>query len=786
MAPNAFSAFLWIFAAVAAALAVYAWGRRPHPSAASLSLTMGCIAVWLFAYGCELASTSRADMLFWLRVEYPGIALLPAAYLLFAYRYAGSRFSLSRPAAAVLLVLPAITVVSVWTNDSHGLYYARATAIESFGLQQLELIPGPLYWLNLVYAYACLLLGAVILFRAARSISPRLRGAAQLLLIGGLAPFAAAVARAVGLRPFGVMDITALSLPITTVCTLILVLRHRFLEISPLARDLVVDRLDHGLLVLDPSDQVLDTNPSLAEALGDATPVVGRSAKGLLERWPDLRDLCKAEHPASKDVVVTADSNPRTFEVHMSPVTDAAGEIVARALVWRDVTEARRAVEALKTQERVLRAQADATYALLESSNPDDGVMQALAAVGRVLEVHRAYVFEDHIDPETGAVCTSQRYEWVADGIRAYIDDKMLQNVHYMPDFARWYETLSQGRCIAGLIKQFPEKERAILEDQGIVSLLVVPIVVDRKLWGFLGIDDCRDPREWSDSDASSLTVLAAAIGSAILRGRALEEIRKMNATLNERVAERTMDLENANRELEAFASAVSHDLRAPSRWIEGFSRALDEGYRDILGEEGVRYLDRIRAASIQLDARLDGLLRLSNVGRSEMRVVRVSISEIASEIVDELQQRHPDRAVHVHIEPNLWAHACPKLLRIALGDLIENAWKFTAPKPDARIGVGSASVRRGTSERPITAFYVRDNGVGYDPAYAHKLFGAFQRLHSESEFPGTGMGLAVVQRIIHRHGGEVWAEGALGEGATFYFTLPESDAGVETDGEIL
>ena len=224
-----------------------------------------------------------------------------------------------------------------------------------------------------------------------------------------------------------------------------------------------------------------------------------------------------------------------------------------------------------------------------------------------------------------------------------------------------------------------------------------------------------------------------------------------------------------ANRELEAFSYSVSHDLRAPLRSIDGFSLALLEDYADGLDEPGRQHLARVRAATVRMGGLIDGLLQLSRVTRVEMLRETVNLSVLAESVMGELQRSEPARRVEVTIQPGLQAEGDSELLRIVLANLLSNAWKFTGRQAAARIELGAW---RNGDER---AFFTRDNGVGFDMAYAPKLFGAFQRLHAQAEFPGTGIGLATVQRIVNRHGGRVWTEAVVDKGSTFYFSLPST-----------
>jgi light-regulated signal transduction histidine kinase (bacteriophytochrome) len=230
--------------------------------------------------------------------------------------------------------------------------------------------------------------------------------------------------------------------------------------------------------------------------------------------------------------------------------------------------------------------------------------------------------------------------------------------------------------------------------------------------------------------------------------------------------AELVRDLEHKNRELESFSYAVSHDLRAPLRRIEGFSRAVQDSHADRLDEAGRHYLERVREASQQMSQLIDDVLYLARVTRAEMREQEVDLSGLVSLLLDRMREAEPDRGLEAKVRPGVTVLGDGQLLRIAMENLLENAWKFTGRTAVARIEFGL------TNMAGEPTYFVRDNGAGFDMAYADRLFGPFQRLHLQTEFPGTGIGLATVQRIIHRHGGRVWADGMPGQGATFHFTL--------------
>ncbi|RMG55539.1 MAG: PAS domain S-box protein [Acidobacteria bacterium] len=263
------------------------------------------------------------------------------------------------------------------------------------------------------------------------------------------------------------------------------------------------------------------------------------------------------------------------------------------------------------------------------------------------------------------------------------------------------------------------------------------------------------------------ITALLGITRDVTERRRAAEELRRLNEELERRVMERTAQLEAINRELESFSYSVSHDLRAPLRHIAGFVQLLiaHEGQR--LSSSGRRYVDLIAASTEKMGQLIDGLLTFSRMGRAEMHIQRVELSNLVEEVRREFAPETANRNVIWEIAPLPAVEADPTLLRIVLTNVFSNALKFTEPRREARIEVGAH--RSGTGEVTI---FIRDNGVGFDGQYADKVFGVFQRLHSQDEFPGSGIGLATVARIIHRHGGRVWAEGEVNRGATLYFTL--------------
>ncbi len=304
-------------------------------------------------------------------------------------------------------------------------------------------------------------------------------------------------------------------------------------------------------------------------------------------------------------------------------------------------------------------------------------------------------------------------------------------------------------------------------------ALLAVRVSSLQRTYGWLCLTDKLGAGNFSAADTRHALTIASLAGRVYENGSLYQEVKSaadaltaLNAELERRVEERTAQLDAAMRELETFSYSASHDLRAPLRRIEGLSTLMCEDYAAHLAPEGLRHLDGIRVSAERMSHLIDDLLSLARLSRHQMSRIPVSLSALAAAVAGDLQSGAPTRHVTLRVAPDLTAVGDPHLLRIALDNLLGNAWKYSSKQPQATIEFGAEE------REHETVYFVRDNGAGFDPAHVGRLFLPFQRLHSEAEFEGSGIGLATVQRIIARHGGRVWAEGRPNQGATFYFTL--------------
>ena len=545
-------------------------------------------------------------------------------------------------------------------------------------------------------------------------------------------------------------------------------------QTSPVA--LVLSRLD--------GSRIVEVNDAYAQLLGyPRDELLGRSAA----------EIAAVVHPEQRAEIVRrleAEGAIHAYELLLRTKSGALREVlcsfgsvesdgVAYLLgILFDITERQQIERELRAREQQLAFLADAS-AVLASSLEYATTLTSVAQLAVPLMGDWCAV---HIVDDAGAV---------QELAVAHADPAMVQvarrlQERHPPDPRQdhgVYRVLRTGQ--PELLPTIPDaflvaaaqddEHRALIRSLALHSALVIPLRTRDRTLGAITLVSSQ-PGRYSRADLPLLEDLARRAAMAIDNAQLYQEarkaedaIRQLNTGLERRVTERTAELQAANKELEAFAYSVSHDLRAPLRSLDGFSRILVERYGHALDDAGTRYLAHIRGAAQDMGQLIDALLGLARTARVALHREQVDLKALAQVVTAALVHADPARAITVTIADGLVVEGDRPLLRVVLENLLGNAWKFTRRRADPHIALG----RTDGSGRAV--YFVRDNGAGFDMRYATNLFGAFQRLHGTAEFEGMGIGLATVQRIIHRHGGQVWAEGKEGEGATFYFTLGSS-----------
>ena len=490
---------------------------------------------------------------------------------------------------------------------------------------------------------------------------------------------------------------------------------------------LVVEAMSEGAATVSPRGVILDANPRLVLMTGhSASQLTGTAVLDL------ITPACHAEFIRLLDVGA-GDSHRGEVELTRPDGTaipvllavsgfDLDGMLL-RCLVLTDLTAQRAAESQSAAAHEALRVSEERLRALVD--NAPIGI-EELTLSGELVQVNPR-------------MCEITGY--TAEELRSL----RIQDITHPGDLDA--DLAHMQRLGSGEIDSFSIEKRDLRKDGGVVWVEVSRAVV-------------RDPE-------GNPLLFVGAVRDISGQRQAEAEVQTLHADLEARVERRTTDLAQANKDLEAFGYSVSHDLRAPLRALSGYAEALLEEYGDGLGETGRGYAERIEAASGRMATLIDDLLQLAQVSRSQMHLRPVDLSAEVTAVVGEFESTDPSRRIRISIQDGVQATADRGLIRTVLQNLVENAWKFTARREDAIIEFGTMAA----DEAEICCF-VRDNGAGFDPAHAAKLFQPFQRLHADTDFAGTGIGLASVQRIIERHGGRIWAQGAVDAGATFFFTL--------------
>ena len=434
-----------------------------------------------------------------------------------------------------------------------------------------------------------------------------------------------------------------------------------------------------------------------------------------------------------------------------------------------EMNERKQVEKKIERQNQRLKVLREIDLAILAADSVENIVSAALGHIRELIDCRRASLLL--YDWETN--------EGLLFDVRT-IDETSIPQGLRVPQapFQDVIQTLSKNRTVLindlRTLAEPPPVFQNLIRD-GLRSLCILPLLSQNKLIGAFNISS-ETPGFFDEEKINLGREVANQVAIALTQSNLVKELRDLNAELEERVLERTAQLQTSNKELESFSFSVSHDLRAPLRGIAGFSETLNSEYADVLGEDGKHYLARIQGNTQRMARLIDDLLSLARVTRREMNQEQVDLSKLAGEIIEELRAQEPQRQVEFEIEEHAMVRGDAGLLKIVLANLLGNAWKFTSARAEAKIQFGVlpqislSQDENGEGPAEERVFFVRDNGAGFNMTYAHKLFGAFQRLHSVDQFPGTGIGLATVQRIINRHGGRIWVEAEVDKGATFYF----------------
>ncbi|GAB4579888.1 MAG: hypothetical protein Fur0022_26270 [Anaerolineales bacterium] len=734
-----------------------AWKRRHMPTwKAGVVALFGC-ALLLFARARQLTSPDLGSREFWYQVYLLGLLMIPTSFVMLTMQYAGLDYLLTPRVKLGLSLFPAITAFLIFTNPLHGWVWNPA---EREFVNRLASMPPNVarfwYWLFIAHSYGCMGLGSFFLFKARRRSAETVKWKSNLIIVGLIFVTMGPLVDVFHLSPFPPFAASLLGILAGAILMFFNISPTRRRDLLFITRGAIIQNMSDPVFVVDQDNCLLDLNPA-AEVL------LQKTAYELLGQ--PLQNVFPALPPSqSGEVVLTHRQPPLTFDYRISTLKDWQDQIISRTIVLRDITARKQAdaeLIALREAERSFSKQLTAlvkvTQTLSKAATLDELCCQAI-------ELGRTSLGYDRLS----LWFVTDDYNWMIGTYGTSIEGEITdeREARHPIHLNARIRNVVEGKEEIQMFTDVP-----LYQADG--SQVGVGARISAGLWdgasviGFLSVDNHIHQHPFTEHDREIIRLYASALGHLCTLKRAQEALSHLNETLDQRVSTRTEELQTANRELEAFAYSISHDLRAPIRAIDGYITLLIENHGTHLDEEGQRISAIVQKEARRMGRLIDDLLTFSRFSRTELRKSHVDMEALAKSVAETLLLPEDHARVHLTIGPLTPTLGDYSLLQQVWTNLLSNALKFSSKSDQAIIQIQSEQ----TSGQ--VTYSIRDNGVGFNMAYVHKLFGVFQRLHGEKEFPGTGAGLAIVHRIITRHGGKIWAESKEGVGTTFFFTLP-------------
>lgn len=727
-----------------------------------LILLMAAITWWSGCGAFESAAVTESLKVFWSKMEYIGNLSVPVFFLLFAYRLAYPEVRIKTSWVILLFLLPVVTLSLAFTNEFHHLIWSGFSPINP-STNLMEYRYGPWFWIGTIgYAYLLVGSGSILLFKSIIRLRSNAMGQAVAVFIATLLPWLGSLLYTLKINPIPGFDLTRIGFAASGIILMFAVFRLRLLELSPVAREMVVDNMTDALFVLDNQNRLIDFNRSAFRLVNlppdrlygvrlQDLPVIGKLYASLQKRQdPDAREpsLLEIHH--------------RILEADTAPITDKHGVETGTIILLHDITKIKLAERELEQRDKLLQATADAVAALLVKEDLDEAIGDSLRTLGTAIGVDRVYIFENFTEPETGRLFTSQRHEWCAKHISSQEENPVVMPMPFEETCPSWPAILSKGEIIQGLVRDMPEQERLTLEPQDILSLLVAPIFIHDQLWGFIGFDDCTTERQWTHIEKQILTTASLSLGTAYFRKRT--EIELLNAKEKAEASDRLKS---------TFLATMSHELRTPMNAIIGFSEIAD---KESSPEDLLTYLKIIHSSGKQLLAIIDDLFNISLIEAGEIRIRPESF--LLEQVTAALQRvfvseqrllRKEHIMFYVKADKNLDNKRLntdlTRLLQV-LYNLLRNAIKFTE----------QGFVEFGfTADEDHVIFYIKDTGIGIPVDKQGIIFDKFRQVDDSHtrKYGGTGLGLAIAMRLTELLRGRLWVESQAGAGTTFHLRIP-------------
>ena len=715
-------------------LARWVWRRRATPGATPTAIYMVAAACWAFASAMETSNASLAAQVLWSKILYVGPTIIPVAWLAVALEYTGRQAILTRRNLTLLMVVPLITLVAVWTNEAHQLIWQNLALSADGAFPKMVFSRGPLYWVNVVYAYSLTLIAIVLMLRAFLRTSRAYRLQTGALVIAALLPWAGNIMYMTGLTPWPGVDLTSVFFAFTGFIMLLALFRFKLLDIVPVARDAIVASMSDAVMVFDAENRLVDLNQAAEALLGRATAaLIGQPAAQVFANWAELFEEYQDIEEAHTELMLGDDEGERDFDLRISPLRDRHGLLTGRVLSLRDITER-------KQSEAALQSAHDQLAVLVTV----DAELVLRLDVDHVLEI---------------AMDAAMRVGRADAGFIGLMDREDLRVVQVLGDYPpNFKNTLVPAQ--AGTIMQAVREQQAILKTdvehyaQQVTVLpstraqMVAPLLSHERLIGIINLET-RKPERFTPEVFELLKLLAARVATAIDNAQLYES----------RIA--------LIEDLDAFAHTVAHDLKNPLNTCI-LSGSLLERSIDVMPEATrQRSVQAILNGAHKMNDIIDALLLLAGVRQMEAVDTRqLDMQGIVGEVLARLDSMIREAQAEI-ILPDTWPVALgyAPWIEEVFANYLSNALKYGGQPPV--VTLGSDCLLDGK-----VRFWVRDNGAGLTADERARLFTPFTRLH-QVEAEGHGLGLSIVRRIVEKLGGEVGIESEVGQGSLFSFTLP-------------
>lgn len=754
-----------IAAVLSAGVAIFAWRHRPAPGAATLALLGLAVAEWTTGYALELAHSDRPSIRFWTNVQYLGIVTVPVAWLAFALHYTGREKWLTPRNMIFLTIVPGLTLLLAWTNDFHRLVWSQIDLEVYDSFAMFAPTYGPWFWVHTTYSYAALFVGSVLLLRAINRSPNLYRGQAIVLLASVIAPWIGNMAYLFGMNPWPHLDLTPFAFTFSSLAILLGLRRYHLLDVVPVARELIIEGMSDGVIVLDERGRIIDLNPVAQQTIGRmASEIIGKPVEQVLSRWSDKLERYRDVLEVAEEIVSDEGDGRHYYDIRISPLYDRHRRLRGKLVIWRDITARKQAEAAIRRQNEELTALHETTLTLIN-------------------QLDLKSVLEAIVTRAAALAGTAHGYLYVVD---PSAQDMVVQiGTGVFVNYTGW--RLKRGEGLAGrvwetgqplMVNDYYAWEEHFFDFDWLHALVGLPLRSNSGFLGVIGLAHVEADRTFGSQELALLErfvpLASLALENARLFAAAQQELNERKRA-EEELYRAKEAAEAANRAKSTFLANMSHELRTPLTIILGYSQLLQmqvrkAGYTDIVTE-----LESITAAGDHLLALISNILDLSKIeaGKMELSLETFDIPGLINELMIAIRPlvEKRDNQLEIHCADKLGKmHADLLKVRQILFNLLSNAAKFTEQ------GTITLTVtREGNGDTGWIVFRIGDTGIGISPEQLSYLFKEFTQADGalNRKYGGTGLGLAISRRFCQMMRGEIVVTSAVGQGSTFTVRLP-------------